>query len=58
MLIDRALAFLQALRKSPYLRYQFVEGAFSNQECVLAGLSKHMCLRLIEDELRQFNRPC
>lgn len=53
-----SLAFWQAVRNVPKLRYLLVECAFSNQECNLAELSKHMCPRLLADELRRLNRPC
>lgn len=51
-------AFWQAVAKVPNLRYLLVECAFSNRECSLAKLSKHMCPRLLGEELRRFNRRC
>jgi ribonuclease BN (tRNA processing enzyme) len=51
-------AFWRAVSGVPNLRYLLVECAFSNQECDLAELSKHMCPRLLADELRRLNRPC
>lgn len=51
-------AFWQAVRGVSNLRYLLVECAFSNQECDLAELSKHMCPRLLADELRQLDRSC
>ncbi len=50
--------FWAAVRAVPNLRYLLVECAFSNQECALASLSKHMCPRLLGKELRQLGRPC
>lgn len=50
--------FWKAVRAVPNLRYLLVECAFSNQECALASLSKHMCPRLLGEELRQLQRPC
>ena len=51
-------AFWQAVRGVSNLRYLLVECAFSNQECDLAELSKHMCPRLLADELHRLKRPC
>lgn len=51
-------AFWQAVRKIPNLHYLLIECAFSNQECDLAELSKHMCPSLLVDELRQFDHSC
>lgn len=50
--------FWAAVRAVPNLRYLLVECAFSNQECALAALSKHMCPRLLGEELRQLGRSC
>lgn len=50
--------FWAAVRAVPNLRYLLVECAFSNQECALAALSKHMCPRLLGEQLRQLGRPC
>lgn len=51
-------AFWQAVQNVPSLRYLLIECAFSNQECDLAEISKHMCPRLLAAELRRLNRPC
>lgn len=45
-------AFWQAVRGIANLRYLLVECAFSNQGCDLAALSKHLCPRLLAQELR------
>lgn len=51
-------AFWQAVARVPNLRYLLVECAFSNQECSLALLSKHMCPRMLGEELRRLDRLC
>ena len=51
-------AFWQAVGRVPNLRYLLVECAFSNQECSLAMLSKHMCPRLLAEELERLDCPC
>ncbi len=51
-------AFWSAVNRIENLRYLLVECAFSNQECRLAEMSKHMCPRLLAEELRRLDRPC
>ncbi|WP_434513511.1 3',5'-cyclic-nucleotide phosphodiesterase [Dechloromonas sp. ARDL1] len=51
-------AFWQVVTDISNLRYLLVECAFSNQECGLAKLSKHMCPRFLAEELRRLDRPC
>lgn len=50
--------FWKAVRAIPNLRYLLVECAFSNQECALATLSKHMCPRILAEELSRLDRTC
>ena len=45
-------AFWQAVRDINNLRYLLVECAFSNQGCGLAAISRHLCPRLLAQELR------
>ena len=51
-------AFWAAVNRVANLRYLLVECAFSNQECKLAEMSKHMCPRLLGEELRRLEKPC